>query len=244
MYVNKEDIRKYIWKTMEEKNIAIFPRPVYHRIPNFRGSNRAGLRLVRSKYFDEAKVVFCNPDSPQRIVREHVILGGKTLIMASPRLRQGFIVIRRGDVPRGKERYASTIAGAFKYGKVTDDLSGLTIDLKVTGCVAVTIEGAKLGKGGGYSDLEYAILREIGAIGEDTPVVTSVHEIQIVEYIPMDVHDVPVDAIFTPNRYIKTLGKYPKPRGIYWDKLDKDKIESIPILKRMYLSRGAGHGAE
>jgi hypothetical protein len=34
--VSKQDIRERIWDYMESQNLADFPRPVHHRIPNFK----------------------------------------------------------------------------------------------------------------------------------------------------------------------------------------------------------------
>uniref|UniRef100_A0A8C0JT53 Methenyltetrahydrofolate synthetase domain containing n=1 Tax=Canis lupus dingo TaxID=286419 RepID=A0A8C0JT53_CANLU len=34
--VSKQDIRQQIWDYMESQNLADFPRPVHHRIPNFK----------------------------------------------------------------------------------------------------------------------------------------------------------------------------------------------------------------
>uniref|UniRef100_A0A8C2RGV0 Methenyltetrahydrofolate synthetase domain containing n=1 Tax=Capra hircus TaxID=9925 RepID=A0A8C2RGV0_CAPHI len=34
--VSKQDIREWIWDYMESQNLADFPRPVHHRIPNFK----------------------------------------------------------------------------------------------------------------------------------------------------------------------------------------------------------------
>uniref|UniRef100_A0A8C6F114 Methenyltetrahydrofolate synthase domain-containing protein n=1 Tax=Monodon monoceros TaxID=40151 RepID=A0A8C6F114_MONMO len=34
--VSKQDIREQIWDYMEARNLADFPRPVHHRIPNFK----------------------------------------------------------------------------------------------------------------------------------------------------------------------------------------------------------------
>ncbi len=38
------------------------------------------------------------------------------------------------------------------------------VDLIVAGSVAVNKKGSRIGKGGGYSDLEYAIGREFGFV--------------------------------------------------------------------------------
>ena len=233
--MSKSEIRKRIWRLLEERNVAIFPRPVWGRIPNFKGHEIAAAKLVRHEVFRRARVVFCNPDSPQRPVREAVIRSGRILVMATPRLRQGFIIIEPGDVPRGFEAKASTIRGAFRFGRIVDILP-FPVDLKVTGCVAVSLDGGRVGKGGGYSDLEYAILKELGLISDNTPIATTVHDLQVVDKIPMTVHDMPVDYIFTPTRVIEVKPRRPHPPGLVLEDLDKKKVEEIPLLKKI-LSR-------
>lgn len=234
--LEKDRIRRRVWRLLTEHGVARFPLPVEGRIPNFTGAEAAAMLLVNSDLFQNAETIFCNPDSPQRPVREAVLERGKLLIMASPRLRAGFLMLDSGEIPREFYRQASTIRGAFKWGKRVE--SPPKIDLKVTGSVAVSPDGARLGKGGGYSDLEYAILREMGAIDDDTPIVTTVHELQIVERIPMTKHDVPVDYIFTPGRVIETRTHYPKPRGIYLDELPLEKVENIPLLRKILSRKG------
>ena len=232
LYRIKQEIRERVWRRMEEEGIAIFPRPVYGRIPNFRGHVAAAARLMRHDLFRRAKVIFCCPDSPQRPVREGALRSGKLLIMASPRLRSGFLILDPKKIPPSLYRRASTIRGAFSLGDKVE-FPAEKIDLKVTGSVAVSVDGGRVGKGGGFSDLEYAILRELGVVDDDTPVVTTVHEVQIVNFVPMTAHDVPIDYIFTPSRTIKTRGAYTKPKGIIWEELDHRKLEEIPILRRL-----------
>ena len=51
--------------------------------------------------------------------------------------------------------------------------------------------GYRLGKGEGYADLEYAMMRDIGAVDENTVIITVVHDCQILD-IPddlMEEHD-------------------------------------------------------
>ena len=80
--------------------------------------------------------------------------------------------------PRSPPRTASSIKGASRSTRTVaiDELA--PVDLVVTGCVAVDESGARLGKGGGYSDLELAIAAEAGLVDEDTIVVTTVHDLQ------------------------------------------------------------------
>ena len=75
---------------------------------------------------------------------------------------------------------ASSIVGAEALGRRVTPEQVRPIDLIVTGCVGVTREGARLGKGGGYSDLEYAILRELGLVSATTPICSTVHAVQVV----------------------------------------------------------------
>jgi len=229
----KQEIREKIWRILEERNIALFPRPVFGRIPNFIGSDIAAKKLSELSIFKKANVIFANPDSPQQHIRRIALEHDKVVIMATPRLRQGFLVLNPANIPRKLLKFASTIKGAFKLGRLTEDLSRYHIDLKIVGSVAVWNDGSRVGKGGGYSDIEFGILREFGWISEDTPVVTTVHDVQFHNNIPMTQHDVPIDIIVTPTKVLEVKRIYPKPKGIYWDEIPHEKIEQIPILKKM-----------
>ncbi|PIA47794.1 hypothetical protein AQUCO_01400413v1 [Aquilegia coerulea] len=88
----------------------------------------------------------------------------------------------------------------------------------------------------GFAELEYGMLRYMGAIDDTTPVVTSVHDRQLVDDIPVEkllIHDVPVDIICTPTQVIFTNTAIPKPQGIYWDKLSPEKLSQIRILREL-----------
>ena len=115
------------------------------------------------------------------------------------------------------------------------------VDLIVCGSVAVNRLGARVGKGGGFSDLEYGLLREEGKVRELTPIITTIHPLQLTLYrIPMFPHDLPVDFLVTPNEVIATRSVYPRPRGIYWDLLRVIKINAIPILRKRLRQGGTG----
>jgi 5-formyltetrahydrofolate cyclo-ligase len=191
-----------VWRLMEEKGIASFPKPVFHRIPNFIGAKKAAQNLKQLPEYKAAKTIFCNPDSPQRPVREMALKDGKILVMATPRLRRGFLLLDPGMIPQDRVVEASTIRGAFMHGRFVKP-SEVKVDLFVAGSVAVSLDGGRLGKGTGYSDQEYAILKETGSLAPETLVVTTVHDVQIVEGIPRDEWDVPVDVIVTPTRIIR-----------------------------------------
>lgn len=192
-----------VWRLMEEKGIARFPRPIFHRIPNFVGADKAAERLGELPEYKAAGSVFCNPDSPQSPVREMALRDGKILVMATPRLKKGFLILEPNTISRGSISRASTIRGAFKHGRFVEP-SEVKVELFVAGSVAVSPDGGRLGKGTGYSDKEYAILKDSDALAFDALVVTTVHDVQIVEEIPQDEWDVRVDVIVTPTKIIRT----------------------------------------
>jgi 5-formyltetrahydrofolate cyclo-ligase len=102
------------------------------------------------------------------------------------------------------------------------------------GSVAVGEDGARLGKGGGFADLEFALAKAAGLIGPQTVCVTTVHEIQVqpVGTIPLTDHDVPVDFVIAPERIIDCRDRqHARPAGgIHWDDLTEEKIAAIPLL--------------
>ncbi|MCC6016213.1 MAG: 5-formyltetrahydrofolate cyclo-ligase [Desulfurococcaceae archaeon] len=230
----KERIRMRIWNLMEKTNVALFPRPVYNRIPNFVGAEVAAMKLASMDIFKNSKVVKVNPDSPQKHVRYLALLQNKVVVMPTPRIKDGFLVLDPSRIPRDKYAEASTIAGAYRYGIPVKPWLLPKIDLVVIGSVAVNTGGARLGKGEGYAELEYAILRMMCKVAEDTYVVTTVHDIQIVDDdIPVEPYDVNVDIIVTPTRVIYINPRPPKPKGIIWELLPEEKLRSIPILREL-----------
>lgn len=115
--MDKQEIRERIWKEMEERNIARFPRPVHGRIPNFVGAEEAARKLAELDEWKDAKVIKSNPDSPQRPVRENALKEGKIVYMAVPKLKELKCFIELDPRFLGSNiSKASTIKGAFKYG--------------------------------------------------------------------------------------------------------------------------------
>ncbi|MEZ0290116.1 MAG: 5-formyltetrahydrofolate cyclo-ligase [Sulfolobales archaeon] len=238
----KESIREEMWITLEARGVALFPKPVFNRIPNFVGSNDSARLISTLEVFKNARVVEVGPDRPQAGVRRLALEHGKILIVPSPRLREGLVLIDPSKHSTEEFSELVNIRTFMSRGEKIDPWDLPKIDLMVVGSVAVNFKGARVGKGGGFSDLEYAILREFNKVSEETPVVTNVHELQIIDRdIPMEKHDLPVDLIVTPERVYKTKRIYRKPEGIYWDLIEKseeyDKFRDFIERVRRYLRR-------
>ena len=195
----KKLLREEIWNKLETKGVARFPLPCYGRIPNFAGSEKTAEKVRLLNEWKEARIVFANPDYAQQKVREFALLDGKVLVMASPKLKHGYVVVDPKDV-KGLESLASTIRGAFKYGKMVNAQEIPKPDLIVEGSVAVDMDGHRLGKGGGYGDVEIKTLKTMFGF---IPIITTVHEIQVVETVPFEEKDEKVAIIVTPTRIIR-----------------------------------------
>lgn len=235
MLERKAALRDRIWTAMEDAGVSRFPG-AQGRIPNFSGAEDAAGRLRGHDLWSRTDALKSNPDSPQWPVRQRALEDGKLVYLAVPRLadEQPFLRLDPGAIEESP-RKASSIKGASRNGQPVsvDELHRL--DLVVTGCVGVSPDGARLGKGGGFSDLEFAIAVEAGLIDDDTVVVTTVHEVQVLEpgEIPVTAHDVPVDVIVTSERVVDCRDtRGPRPDGVRWDELTDEKIDSIPLLRR------------
>lgn len=233
---SKAALRRECWLNLRMARAARFPG-VEGRIPNFVGSEAAAERLFETEIWKRARVVKCNPDSPQRAVRRRALLDGKKLYLAVPRLQEDhpFVELDRAWIDEKECWDASSIQGGSSRGRAVQVRRMKPIDLIVTGCVGASRDGSRLGKGGGFSDLEFALLREAGLVGGSTPVVTTLHPAQLVEPggIPMLPHDQPLDLIALPDELVICDGEHPRPRGIRWTELDDDKLASIPVLARL-----------
>jgi len=178
-------IRKAVWDYMEKKDIAQFPRPVHHRIPNFVGADEAAENLATLPEFQSAAIVKVNPDTPQRQVRHLVLENGKTLLTPQPRLRTGFFsTLKHGteSIPSDVPIKALTSSkGAAKNGSPITLYESYTVDMVVVGSTAVCpTTGARVGKGEGFAELEWGILSEQGNLdASKVLVVTSVHDCQV-----------------------------------------------------------------
>jgi 5-formyltetrahydrofolate cyclo-ligase len=218
---DKQDVRERIWQLLRDEGAARFPG-ARGRIPNFKGAEAAAERLAELPEWNAAEVLKSNPDAPQLPVRRRARREGKTLYMAVPRLRDEAPFVRVESDP--------TIKKAMGEGVPTrvEDLGH--VDLVVCGTVAVNRAGVRIGKGGGYSDLELGLLVDAGLVDDATTIVTTVHGLQVIdEALPETEHDFRVDVVVTPEEVLRTGARRRSP-GIIWGHLDDAAIAAIPVL--------------
>ena len=237
---DKASARDHVWGELERQKLGAYPFPVRGRIPNFRGAKEAAARLMDTPLMLAARRIKVNPDSPQRFVRAEALRRGIRVYVPTPRLAGGFMLLDPAKIPHDAIWKASARSNWEQYATPFALENLPPMDLIVTGCVAVTPAGKRAGKGAGYSDLEFAILRELGH--PPVPVVTTVHDAQVVADFPIDGHDQPLSMAVTPTRVITVESPLPSPAGIEWDKLPPDALAAMPVLASLRSLAGSDGG--
>lgn len=192
-FKSKEEVRQYVWKKITP--FCDFPNP-YGRIPNFRDASKACERIRELDEYKKADCVFSAPDSVLLRLREIVLEDGKTLLAVLPRIK-GFVVLR--------EKVKPTIE-RLKLGKPADfsELRG-KVGIFAQGCVAVDMHGNRIGKGSGFGDREFQILKNENVLAEDALFIVIAHDIQVFNDLShlAEEHDAKADVILTPTRIIR-----------------------------------------
>ncbi len=234
---DKWAIRESVWTALETARV-VRGRSVHDRIPNFIGREQAAVLASELPEWVAARAIKSNPDQAQRPLRRLALEQGKLLYMAVPRLKDERVFIELDPSrPEIEPSKASTISGAFKVGRPVYVHEMQPIDLVISGSVAVNSQGMRIGKGGGFADLEYGLASAAGVVKPGTPVISTIHPMQLLEEdLPWTQHDVPLDIVVTTEAVIRCDSgreEFPRPKGIYWEDLNERKIRSIPLLVKL-----------
>jgi 5-formyltetrahydrofolate cyclo-ligase len=225
----KQAVRERVWALLEREGAA--PTGVHGHIPNFVGAGQAAGRLAELEAWQTAQIVKSNPDKAQLPVRVRALHEGKLLYMAVPRLAtpKPFYLLDPDTLSQPFDAVATGDGAAIAARTIgVDEMR--PVDLIVSGSVAVNRHGVRVGKGAGYADIEVALLTEAGLIRPETVIVTTVHQLQVVDgELPETEHDFSVDLIVTPDEVIR-CGPPRRPRGIVLEHLSSEKAAEIPVI--------------
>jgi 5-formyltetrahydrofolate cyclo-ligase len=162
--------------------------------------------------------------------------------MSTYGIYRGFLLIEPGMGPKGAELYAAWLDGMEHFGRpisLEDIAKRSKIDFLVTGASAVSVDGVRFGKGHGFFDLEWGMFTDLGLVGEDTSVVATVHDCQVVneKLHPSDT-DILVDHIATPGKLHTVERRAKRPHGVIWDLLEPAQIRQTPPLQELRAIQG------
>jgi len=182
--MDKQAVRETVWDAFEERGEARFPFPPHDRIPNFAGADAACDRLTDTDAWASASTLKCNPDAPQLPcdaprsgTEKRCTSRSRGDADADPFLRidpadlvdVGSVDSESADVDADGPTVddATTVSGISTHGTPVAPEDVPHVDLVVAGSVGVTTDGARIGKGEGYSDLEWGVLSELGAVDRE-----------------------------------------------------------------------------
>ncbi|KAE8608782.1 hypothetical protein XENTR_v10011601 [Xenopus tropicalis] len=130
---SKWDIRQKVWDHIENNNLADFPRPVHHRIPNFKVSRQACQKITDLEIFRRTREVKVDPDKPLEGVRLAALQAHKTLLVPTPRLRTG--LFNKITPPSGANKEVLRICSTSQVVDIPEELledHDLTVDFILT----------------------------------------------------------------------------------------------------------------
>lgn len=160
----KDALRRGVWDALQKAHVARFPG-AWGRIPNFVGAEAAagrarGLDVCNGRASSSATPTPPNSHSAERLCRT-----AKSSTWPSPVCAPQSVSSRSILRASVRPRYGAPPASlALRYtGAPVHPRDMPAVDLVVTGVVAAGRDGSRLGKGGGYSDLEGALLIEAGS---------------------------------------------------------------------------------
>ncbi|MFH1033106.1 MAG: 5-formyltetrahydrofolate cyclo-ligase [Pseudomonadota bacterium] len=230
MHNGKEEIRRRLLERWQElwPQEAEPPRP-----PIFEGHNRAAERLRRQPEYVRARAILVLADPVLLQVRINALQDGKTLLAATPGLKQGLVRINPGDVAlqlRSRLLRGGSLGQAGQMLRLPQSRLG-RIDLVVAPVVAVDRGGVMLGDGRGLCDVLCALLKRAGALSDQTPVAVLAAPEQIVPELPAEPWDLGASLVISPEEVLRCPGRAPNLAGL----ADlPHRLAGLPLVKALW----------
>lgn len=244
----RDETRERVWSDLREvaRPDSRFGWDFSSFIADYEGSDQGATRLLTRGENQGYEHWFVTPDNNLDPLRERLVERGVPFVMPTYGIRRGFLRLEPDDVPEGQAAFAGTLDGMNRFASrielETMERTLAPLDCMITGASFVTEDGLRMGKGHGFFDLEWAMMREVGLADETTDVVAVVHDAQVLDDITGQSlaadHDTIVDAIVTPTQTISIDEAPSKPAGIRWPLLDRDRVEGMPPLQTLWERAG------
>jgi 5-formyltetrahydrofolate cyclo-ligase len=212
----------------------------YHgRLP-FLSANDAGRTAERLRSIPEyrdASMVLVSLHPSLRQAGLNALADRKKLVLPTPGLQKGFVLIDPVTVPPPKRTMAVRPLLRNPFGTKLSYQESLVppIDLLICEGLFIGADGTCMGDGNGHLDLQFAILSTLGWLAVAPQVIALVDDEQILPSVPAGPTDVGVHCIVTPRQVLRT-GCTRLPRcGIIWEAFDRKQVRRNEAL--FYLSR-------
>ncbi|KPU79966.1 uncharacterized protein Dana_GF18214, isoform B [Drosophila ananassae] len=234
----KRSLRVQTWKKIQEGKVGIGFNNIFNRIPAFVDADKAASLLINEEEFKKAQHIKVNIDRALHDFKEKALLADKSVYL--PSTRDSSALCLKVDVPADateeQKKEALRVQDIQKFRSEIALDSGLKLDMVVIGSVVVSREGYRIGRGNGFADLDIGLLIELGAITPQTVIVTIVHDLQVLDTLPLNLfqkYDTPVDIIVTPTEVIRVAKRLSRPSGVFWELLSDRRLKILPVLQQL-----------
>ncbi|KAF1947358.1 hypothetical protein EJ02DRAFT_140918 [Clathrospora elynae] len=215
--------------------------------PDFRGSSSAIDRVIGLPCYKSAEVLLITPDNSLEQLRLRALKDGKKVLVATYRLRRGFVLLHPGKISADKYEMAACLDGMEKPGiGQTVTLmqmrnESLEIDMCAIGGLAFNAQGVTIWEGHSLFEVQWAMLRDMKIVHPNAPVIAVAHACQVVDEAelglesvkPDESGEVQCDYVVTPERVFEVEGAIKPAEGIDFAKLDPKALNNIPPLQEL-----------
>ncbi len=206
------------------------------RPPLFPGAGKAAERLRRLPLYRLTRVLAVGPEPCLLQTRVNALNDNKSLLAATPGLKQGLVRLTPQDVPlptRSKALRGWSMAGSGHTLRLPNSRPGKA-EMLLLAALAVDRRGRLLDDGRGLLELTWALLTRLKVINPETPVVVLAAEEQIVEELPGDQGCLCADLVVTPSQTLR-MARSLRPRPTLEEL--PPALASLPVV-RAVLGRG------
>lgn len=215
------------------------PQPAPLRAPEFPQTGKAAERLRRQAAYRTARVIAIQPDPVLLQARINALMDGKTLIAATPGLKQGLVRISPDMVPVAQRSRELTGHAMIKSGRqLRFPAANLgRVDMVVGACLAFDPKGHLLGDGRGMLDLLYALLRHLG-MKASAPLAVIAADEQRVDDLPRQNWDAAANLLVTPEEALQMDLDQPVPNLAALPRA----LASLPVVRSVMVRRDQSKG--
>lgn len=215
--------------------------------PDFRGSDSAIDRLAELSSYQSAEVILVTPDNSLEQLRLRALKDGKKVLVATYRLRRGFILLHPGRINEHKYQLAACLDGMEKPGigraltlaQMRDE--GLKIGMCAIGGLAFNAQGVGIWEGHNLFEVQWAMLQDVGVLQKEAQVIAVAHTCQVIEEAQLKLDpvkpnsggEVQCDFVVTPEKVFEVNGAIKPTGGVDFDKVDPDGLLNIPPLQEL-----------
>ncbi|KAF2026999.1 hypothetical protein EK21DRAFT_115241 [Setomelanomma holmii] len=215
--------------------------------PDFRGSSAAIDRVAALPCYQSAAVVLITSDNSLESLRYRALKDGKKVLVATYRLRRGFVLLDPARIDNDKLQFAACLDGmekpdigrALSLAQLRDD--GLNVDMCATGGLIFNEQGVMIYEGQALFEVQWALLQDIKVLGICARVVAVAHACQVVDEAILGLErfeaqnpgEVQCDFVVTPDAVFEVQAAVKPIGGVDFGTVDPEALNNIPPLQEL-----------